>query len=122
MKRSALLHCLIALCVIVLVTVPENLRASSLERAASSEAASDRRFANGSSAEAIPLIFSTQGHMFLRAARKQDPRRVIRARQWVRTDGHHVQTSEDTELKTTAPRKFWVGEGEDYFLSRECQV
>lgn len=61
MKRSTLRLSLLALCVANLLVISfVNPRAASLT------AASERRFVNGSSAEAIPLVFSAKGHMFLR--------------------------------------------------------
>ena len=67
MKRLTLRLGLLTACVAVFVTVPfENARATSFESAAYFAGAGDRRFANGSSAKAIPLVFSVKGHMFLR--------------------------------------------------------
>lgn len=61
MKRSTLRLNLLALSVANLLTIPlVNLHAASFK------GASDKRFANGSSATAIPLVFSAKGHMFLR--------------------------------------------------------
>lgn len=60
MKRSKLRLSLLGLYVASLFTIPLN------SHAASFKGASDRRFANGSSAGAIPLVFSAKGHMFLR--------------------------------------------------------
>ena len=67
MKRSTLLLSLLALCVGNLLTVSlVKPQAASLKTAGhSSKGAGDRRFANGSTAEAVPLVFSVKGHMFL---------------------------------------------------------
>lgn len=61
MKRCILLLSVLALCVASLLTSP-----LVIPHAAAFAGAPDRRFANGSSAKTIPLVFSAKGHMFLR--------------------------------------------------------
>jgi hypothetical protein len=115
MKRSTLLLSLLVLCVANLITVPfENSQATSFESAVSFKGTSDRRFANGSNAEAIPLVFSAKGHMFLRMRVNNSAPLLFGLDSGFEQTAITSKQAKTLNLKTYGDTKVTgVGEGED---------
>ena len=114
MRRPTLPSSLLSLSLAFLSTIPfGNAHAASLH-AASFKSSRDRRFANGSSAEAIPLVFSAKGHMFLRVRVNNSAPLLFGLDSGFEQTAITARQAKTLRLKTYGETKVTgVGEGED---------